>query len=171
MSWICISHSRDIPRSHFCNGRTLAIINTHKKREIKIMETYNHKDKEYKVDGVWLIDENGNKNSSEYHGSVEAAAMALYSLKDCNQCVNCSGCSDCSRCYGCYNCSDCSRCYGCSDCSDCSDCSRCYDCCDCSDCSDCSRCYGCSDCSDCPFAVLIICPRALSCQLLVLMTL
>jgi hypothetical protein len=91
---------------------------------------------------IWVKDTNGNKCSSEYFGTVEAAQKALDSLKGCKNCTNCSGCSGCSWC------SDCSRCSDCSWCSDCSDCSRCSDCSWCSDCSGCSGCSGCSRCSD-----------------------
>jgi len=119
------------------------------------METYKHKDNEYRIDGDWLFDEDGNRCSKAFFGSFELAAEALSSLIYCKKCVNCSDCYrcyDCSDCYRCSHCSDCSRCYDCSDCSHCSDCYRCYDCSDCSrcyDCSDCSHCSHCSECSRC----------------------
>ena len=61
------------------------IVSRQRNRENIKMGTYNYKGIDYKVDGCWLIDEHGNKNSSEYHGSVEGAAKALYSLESCKR--------------------------------------------------------------------------------------
>ena len=68
----------------------------------------------------WLEDADGNRCSTGYFGSREAAQKALDSLENCKNCTNCSGCSDCSGCSGCSDCSGCSRCSRCSDCSRCS---------------------------------------------------
>ena len=86
----------------------------------------------------WVSDQNGNKCSVAYWGSIEKAQAALSSLKNCKNCRNCSRCSGCSRCSRCSDCSDCSRCSGCSDCSDCSRCSGCLA-------APLLRCSGCSD--------------------------
>lgn len=66
---------------------------------------------------TWITDNNGNKCSVDYFGSVEAAQKALDSLKNCHDCINCSNCSGCSDCARCSDCSDCSECSYCSDCS------------------------------------------------------
>lgn len=87
---------------------------------------------------MWVSDTHGNKCSSKYFGSEQAAREALESLNECRNCINCSCCSRCSCCSGCSRCSCCSRCSGCSGCSGCSRCSGC---------SDCAGCLGCSDCS------------------------
>ena len=39
---------------------------------------------------TWLKDNNGNKCSVEFFGSEEAAQKALDSLKNCDNCINCS---------------------------------------------------------------------------------
>jgi len=57
-----------------------------------------------RVEGDWLIDDDGNRNSISYYGSETAAREALESLENCK---NCRNCSDCSRCSGCSGCSDC----------------------------------------------------------------
>ena len=46
---------------------------------------------------TWIKDANGNKCSTEFYGSEEAAQKALDSLRDCRDCTNCSGCSGCSH--------------------------------------------------------------------------
>lgn len=50
------------------------------------------------ADSNWVSDDNGNRCSAEYFGSIEGARKALASLNNCKNCTNCSGCSGCSRC-------------------------------------------------------------------------
>jgi hypothetical protein len=86
---------------------------------------------------TWIYDDNGNRCSVEYFGSVEAAQKALDSLVNCRRCTNCKNCEDCQGCTNCTMCTSCWNCLGCSGCDYCSGCWECFSCLYCVDCSWC----------------------------------
>jgi len=101
---------------------------------------------------TWITDDNGNRASVEYWGSVEAAEESLKTLvncrncRNCNNCRNCRNCRNCSDCNNCYDCRNCSKCYGCHDCRSCRNCRNCHNCHYCDNCRNCHYCHNCDNC-------------------------
>lgn len=74
--------------------------------------------------GVWWIDENGNKwNINDF--SKENAEFYSETLFNCQHCVDSWNLTQCISCIECSDCTDCDNCYKSSYLTECSDCVEC----------------------------------------------
>lgn len=86
--------------------------------------------------GVWWIDENGNKwNINDF--SKENAEFYSETLFNCQHCVDSWDLEDCVSCTECDNCISCDNCYKSSYLTECSDCI------DCAELVNCRHCFKC----------------------------